>query len=395
MIVYVTENLDDTYGGPSVTIPMYLEKYLAINENLKVLIDLKCGEECNNKLLYKLIPNKFTKYNSHSFLGLNIPYRVVYAFLKITKLKKVEVLHLNTIWRFGPYVLMLLAIIKNIPVVISPRGMLIHNAVKYKYVLKTIIWNVCYVPFIRSIKCFHTTSVNEAVDLKKMGSKATIAIVKHGIEPYKYINQSVKKNSIENLKLSIDFKYILFISRIVEHKGLHILISAYAKILSTIENYKIIVAGCFNDVNYEQYIKSLISKYKIEKRVIFLGHVSEKDKMDVFSAASLFVLPTKSESFGAVIGEAISYGLPVITTRATPWIEITETKVGVLIERDINSFAKQISYYCKLNKEKLNEMQPLYKRIVSRYSWDKSANKINLIYKWCTGKSNKPKFVFK
>ena len=393
MIIYVTENLDHSYGGPSVTIPKYLEKYLAINQKLRVLIDLKYGETCNNQSLCKIIPNKFIKCNSYNFLKLNIPYKVVYTFLTITKQHQVKALHLNTIWKLGPYVLMLLAIIKNIPVVISPRGMLIQNAVKNKYVLKIILWNICYLPLIRSIKCFHASSDNEAIGIKKIANKATVAIINHGIEPYKYINESIKTKSIKNLKLSEDYKYILFMARIVEHKGLHILINAYKKISQSINNYKIIVAGNFNDTGYEQYIKSLIVKYKIKDRVIFIGHVSENDKNDAFSAATLFVLPTKSESFGAVIGEAISYGLPVITTCTTPWSEISKTKVGVLIDRDANDFAIKINYYCKLHKDKINEMQPLFKDIASRYSWDVSANKMDQVYSWCSGKSKKPKFV--
>ncbi|MEZ5591148.1 MAG: glycosyltransferase [Gammaproteobacteria bacterium] len=39
----------------------------------------------------------------------------------------------------------------------------------------------------------------------------------------------------------------------------------------------------------------------------------------MLESADLFVLPSFSENFGVVIAEALAHGVPVITTRGTPW----------------------------------------------------------------------------
>src|SRR3712207_8210433 len=42
-------------------------------------------------------------------------------------------------------------------------------------------------------------------------------------------------------------------------------------------------------------------------------------KVEELLAADLFVLPTHTENFGNAVGEALSYGLPVVVSRGAPW----------------------------------------------------------------------------
>ncbi|MEI7946288.1 MAG: glycosyltransferase [bacterium] len=56
--------------------------------------------------------------------------------------------------------------------------------------------------------------------------------------------------------------------------------------------------------------------------LVFTGPVFGKDKENLYAKADLFVLPSYSENFGAVVIEALAYGCPVITTKGTPWSEL-------------------------------------------------------------------------
>ena len=66
----------------------------------------------------------------------------------------------------------------------------------------------------------------------------------------------------------------------------------------------------------------------LEKQIHFQGEVMGEDKIECYRGADLFVLPSFSENFGLVIAEALSCGVPVITTRETPWEELETHRFG-------------------------------------------------------------------
>jgi UDP-glucose:(heptosyl)LPS alpha-1,3-glucosyltransferase len=70
----------------------------------------------------------------------------------------------------------------------------------------------------------------------------------------------------------------------------------------------------------------------VSKKVRFLGPVAEMPSL--FSATDIFILPTVYDPFSNACLEALSHGLPVITTATNGFAEIIESGVhGEVIER--------------------------------------------------------------
>jgi glycosyltransferase involved in cell wall biosynthesis len=108
----------------------------------------------------------------------------------------------------------------------------------------------------------------------------------------------------------------LFLGRIHPIKGLALLVEAWAKLRP--RNWQLQIAGP-DEIGYRYELEKKISAASLSDTVHFLGSLNDEAKEQTFANADLFVLPSFSESFGMVIGEALAHGVPVLTTTAAPW----------------------------------------------------------------------------
>jgi glycosyltransferase involved in cell wall biosynthesis len=135
--------------------------------------------------------------------------------------------------------------------------------------------------------------------------------------------------------------------------------------------------------SYILRLKTLISKYGLEECIRILPPAFGEDKYKLYCESSLFVLPTYSENFGMVIAEAMSCGVPVITTNGTPWHELNTKKLGWCIDLSLNNLIKSISEAIDLGQDRLFELGQLSSRhVYENYQYNEVANRMISVYKW-------------
>lgn len=105
-------------------------------------------------------------------------------------------------------------------------------------------------------------------------------------------------------------KFVLSVGRLSAYKGYSVLVEA-ANYLP--EDVAIIIAGS-GGLMYE--LNSLIDLHKLGNKVLLAGRVSPEDLSALYQNAALFCLPSilRSEAFGVVLLEAMTYGLPIVAT---------------------------------------------------------------------------------
>lgn len=103
---------------------------------------------------------------------------------------------------------------------------------------------------------------------------------------------------------------ILYIGRLVQVKGLDLLIAAFAK--SNYKNTKLVLVG--DGIELEN-LKESAKEKGIINDVVFPGFFDGEALYAWYSFASFFVLPSRYEPFGAVVNEALVYGCPVIASK--------------------------------------------------------------------------------
>ncbi|MEI7475084.1 MAG: glycosyltransferase family 4 protein [bacterium] len=132
---------------------------------------------------------------------------------------------------------------------------------------------------------------------------------------------------------------ILFMGRIGQRKGAYDIIEA-AKLLRD-QNIKITMCG---DGEVSQ-IREIVSQNSLENIINVSGWIKGKDVEDAYKNADIFILPSYNEGLPMSILEAMSYGLPIISTNIAGIPEqVIENENGFLITPgDVKTLAEKIS----------------------------------------------------
>ena len=162
---------------------------------------------------------------------------------------------------------------------------------------------------------------------------------------------------------------VLFVGDVSERKGAHHLLDAWSK-LDVGDHEKLILCG-----RVPKTIKKKIKNMNL-RNVYFKGFV---EPSKYYLSSDLFILPSRKEGSAKVIFEAMSYGLPVITTPNAG--SVIENNVdGKLIEpNSVNKIIDAISFF-RDNKEYLRKMGDNAYNKVKNYSWERYAEGIIYIY---------------
>jgi len=105
---------------------------------------------------------------------------------------------------------------------------------------------------------------------------------------------------------------ILCVARLdIEHKGQDILLHAMQRVIREVPRARLWIVGTGRD---ERRLRGLADELAISSYVEFKGLVTEAEKTEMMKSARVFCVCPRTESFGRVYLEAMSYGLPIVTT---------------------------------------------------------------------------------
>jgi len=175
------------------------------------------------------------------------------------------------------------------------------------------------------------------------------------------------------------FSYILWVGKMYTHKNLPRLLRAYSKLIKTWSiKHQLVLCG-LKGWGYSSFIKT-VEELNLQDKVIFKGYVPDNELELMYLNSSLFVFPSLSEGFGLPILEAMSYGVPVITSNYGAMAEVADDAALLVDPYNIDEIAKAM--YKVLTDKNLREN--LIKKGLERakqFSWKKTAKETLKVYK--------------
>jgi glycosyltransferase involved in cell wall biosynthesis len=157
--------------------------------------------------------------------------------------------------------------------------------------------------------------------------------------------------------------YILFVGRLVPEKGCHYLLDAYRKLDTDKE---LIVAGGTSFST--DYVDSLHAKSG--EKVRFLGYVYGDVLDELYSNASIFVLPSDIEGLPIALLEAMSFGNCCLTSDIPENIEVIGDCGATFKRGDVDDLAERLGQLLS-NPERCHAMGDRARRhVLETYDWD-------------------------
>jgi glycosyltransferase involved in cell wall biosynthesis len=375
-IFHVIENIDVSYGGPARSVPNLISSLKSCGIE-GTIVTVRWLQDEYNEILDRegLECEKFSKIGPSK---VNFSIGLLKYLFTIAREKNVAI-HLHSIWNFTALSAYLASKIYGIPLIISPRGSLYPWSLSQGKIRKTIAWHLFMKNALNHCSFIHVTDKSELCAVKDLGIKADCKIIPNAVEQNSILYQrNLFAQRIE--RVSDGVRTYLFLSRIHKKKGVEELIRAWK--LSGIGDsgtFLRIVGPC-EDKAYLSAMIRLSEVLGVSSSIKFVGLVKGRQRQIEFESADVFILPSHTENYGIAIAEALSFGLPVITTVNTPWSSISSTNSGWYIDLSVLSISNALKLSSTLSPIEYKIMSNNAYKLSKNHDWDKRAEDFSACY---------------
>lgn len=260
----------------------------------------------------------------HRFHGIRQPWTLWRALRR--ELAPGYLLYVNSLlsplYSIWPMVLMRCRALSRHRILLTPRGELAPAALATKSTKKRIA-----LPVIRRVLSgldvvWQASSDREAEEIRRfIGESGQSVIVRSHPPP-----APQRVASPANAVLTI-----AFVGRMVSGKNFRLLAEALGSVPFRI---RVLVVGILEDQGYWRSCQSILGRTGPNVEVVTMGHLEHDEVIETLNEADALVLPTRGESFGHSIAEALSLGCPVLVPDTTMWTDIVRRGGGRIIDSD-------------------------------------------------------------
>ena len=168
--------------------------------------------------------------------------------------------------------------------------------------LKRSLTGKLFYPLIKKVDAVVSVCKQSTHELVNGGfSRERITEIPNGVNIHRFVQRPPRQ--------LLERPTITFVGRLDRYKGLGFLLEAFEKVLSRPSNARLLIVGTGPD---ETVLKKRVHQLNLEENILFLG--KREDIASLLLESDIFVLPTLSEGMSNVLLEAMSCGLPVVTT---------------------------------------------------------------------------------
>jgi 1,2-diacylglycerol 3-alpha-glucosyltransferase len=377
-ICVVSDLFDSSYGGVPVVVGRFIRSFMERGHNVTIVTS-KCKsreavEKRENLTVYRFPSVALPK--SEGEYALSFP-----SFHKIRQIferEQIDVLHCHV-----PSLLSLACVLEarkmGVPSIATNHLLsetfsrnLFFDSTKFNnffYKLINSFYNLVDIVLCPSIYGLKT--------LRNFGLNAKALVLSNGIELSKFSPNLNHEQFDREFGLKEENKKILYVGRLMEEKGLNVLLNAYSIVNAKIPNTNLIIVG---KGHLRRDLEDSVSTLGL-KNVVFTGFVSDSLLRQAYASSDLFALPSYAEIQPLVLLEALAMGLPAVGTEVggVPEMIVDGWNGYVLKPGDHEGLAERITRI--LNNDTLRrEFSHNSLKMARRHDIERSADKLERLY---------------
>nr|WP_272898847.1 glycosyltransferase family 1 protein [Bordetella sp. 02P26C-1] len=216
----------------------------------------------------------------------------------------------------------------------------------------------------RIIAVSHSTA--QAIEEEFPSARGKVRVIPLGVTP---MAAPGKRSALA--PLGVVRPYFLFVGTLEPRKNLHRLLKAYARLPASLrQNTQFVLVGAkgWGGVDVAQ----LVSQLGVARDVVLPGYVDDAQLATLYAHAQFLAMPSLYEGFGLPLIEAMSCGVPVLTSNLSSMPEVAADAGFFVDPLDEVSIADGLARL--LAEDALRQSLASRARcIASRYSWEQAA----------------------
>jgi glycosyltransferase involved in cell wall biosynthesis len=285
-----------------------------------------------------------------------------------------EVIHAHGLWLRPLHYARRSADRQNIPLVLSPRGMMSAWAPNHHRRRKAWADRLLHPGALEAVKGWHATSAGEAQEIQDLGFQQPICIAPNAVDiPTAVQSENAREHWMKRVPAAASRPVALFYSRFHNKKRVVELIDLWHRVAS--RDWLLLLVGIPDQLNVAQ-LEAYVIRQGAQK------HISAYDGTappPPYAIAQLSILPTHSENFGLVVAESLANGVPPLVTDTTPWSELNGLGAGWCVPwSEFHQTLKLVLN--ESDAQKASRRQTGKEWIKTKFSWHDTANKLHDFY---------------
>ena len=211
---------------------------------------------------------------------------------------------------------------------------------------------------IEDSQFFLVASVMSKNSLKFCGvNEDLVSIIPYGVNHNQFSYKPSNRDHESSLR-------IIYVGQVTYRKGIHHLLNVVSRFNSS--EVDVYLAGGYEEDG------SLYTKYKDVNNIHFLGFVTRDELAKEYQEADVFCFPTIGEGYGLVVLEALSCGVPVISSDLAGGNDaIIEGKNGFVVKAGDDNELEDRIRWCINHRDELANMRSFSHSTALEYTWEK------------------------
>lgn len=285
-----------------------------------------------------------------------------------------SVLHLHGLWRPELLRVSRLARRVGVPYVVAPLGMLAPWSLARKKVKKAIAWQLAWKRVLDAAAAIHALNDEEAFQIRSCDVQTPIEILPNGV----FLDQVQGQVASWPSVVPRGERYVLFLGRLHEVKGLDVLAEAFAVLADRVPGVRLIVAG--PDAGRRDAFTRQIAGLGIAERVHLLGPVYGRAKWQLLAHAACLCQPSRQEGFSMSIVEALGAGVPVVISEQCHFAEVHKAGAGAVVPLDAGAVARALEQMLTEPARWEAASRAARELVRARYQWPDIATRALALY---------------